>query len=233
MLFDLRSRGRRRTVRVVYSLLAVVMVVGLVGLGIGTGNSGGILNAGQNSGSGGGSAVSDAALKTALKTVKKNPSAANWANLMQARYSAAGTGSNYNSTTSTYTASGKKQLQYGADAWKQYLKATTAKQRTGSAFLQNSFLAADLYQSLGRWSDEAQAWNYALQNTAGTAQALKPSLCLALSAYAAKQTSKGDLAAAEAVKLTPKLSRITLQSTFKSVRASPTTAKNYLAAEGC
>jgi hypothetical protein len=233
MLFDLRSRGRRRTVRVVYSFLALVMVVGLVGLGIGTGNSGGILNAGQNNGSGGGSAVSDQALKSALKAVKKNPSAANWANLMQARYSAAGTGSNYNSSASTYTAGGKKQLQYGADAWQQYLKVTTPKQRTGSAFLQNSFLAADIYQSLSQWSDEAQAWNYALQNTAGTAQALKPSLCLALSSYAAKQISKGDLAAAEAVKLSSKLSRITLQSTLKSVRSSPSSAKNYLSAEGC
>lgn len=233
MLFDLRSRGRRRTVRVIYGFLALIMVVGLVGLGIGTGNSGGILNAGQNGNSGGGNQVANQALKKAINAVKKNPSTANWTSLIQARYSAAGTGSNYDSTNSTYTAGGKKQLQYGADAWQQYLKLTTAKDRKGSSFLQTSFLAAEIYQSLGQWSNEAEAWNYALENTAGTAQAVKPSLCLALSAYAAKQTSKGDLAAAEAVRLTPKSQRSTLRSALKSVRTTPTSAESYLTTEGC
>ncbi|MDE3131247.1 MAG: hypothetical protein KGL16_08825 [Acidobacteriota bacterium] len=233
MLFDLRSRGRRQTVRVIYASLALIMVVGLVGLGIGTGNSGGILNAGQNGGGGGGNQVSNQALKRAINAVKKNPSPGNWANLMRARYSAAGSGSNYDTTNSTYTAGGRKQLQYGADAWQQYLKVATAKDRTGSGFLQTAFLAAGIYQSLAQWSNEAEAWNYALENTAGTAQALKPSLCLALSAYAAKQTNKGDLAAAEAVKLTPKTSRTSLRSSLKSVRSSPTSAQSYLASEGC
>jgi hypothetical protein len=234
MLFDLRSRGRRQTVRIIYAFLALVMVVGLVGLGIGTGNSGGILNAGGNGGSGGGSAVYNQAVKKALDAVKKNPSAGNWVSLMRARFSAASTpGKNYNSTTSTYTASGKKQLQEGADAWQQYLKVTKGKQ-SGQNFLQTAFLAAGLYQSLGQWSNESDAWNFALGATsAGTAEALKPSLCLALSAYAAKLTSKGDLAAANAVKLTPKLQRVTLQSTFKSARSSPTDAQAALVQEGC
>src|ERR1700691_238363 len=109
MLFDLRSRGRRTTVRVIYGSLAVLMVVGLVGLGIGTGNTGGILDASQNSGSGGGDQISNTALKKALDAVKKKPSAGNWASLMTARWSDAGTGNNYDSTTSTYTVSGKKQ----------------------------------------------------------------------------------------------------------------------------
>ena len=46
MLFDLRSRGRRRTVQAVYLGLAVLMGGGLVLFGVGAGNSfGGILNA--------------------------------------------------------------------------------------------------------------------------------------------------------------------------------------------
>src|SRR5579875_3506333 len=98
MLFDLRSRRRRGTVRVIYILLAIVMVVGLVGLGIGTGNTGGLLNAGSN-GSGGGStnSLDNTQVKSAVKAVRHNPSAANWAALMSARYAAAGSG--YNSTT--------------------------------------------------------------------------------------------------------------------------------------
>ncbi len=41
MLFDLRGRGRRRTVRVIYTGLALLMGVGLVGFGIGGGFGGG------------------------------------------------------------------------------------------------------------------------------------------------------------------------------------------------
>lgn len=222
MLFDLRSRGRRQTVRVVYALLAIIMVVGLVGLGIGTGSSGGILNAGGNGGGGGGNSVSNQALNKALNAVKKNPSAANWASLMQARWTAAGNGSNYDTNTSSYTAGGKRQLQYGADAWQKYVSLVHPK--SGNAFLQNSFLAADIYQNLQQWSNEAGAWNLAAQATSGPSR-LKPYLCWAYSAYAAKETTTGDLAAAQAVKLLPKLQRLTQKSALKSASTSPTQAQ--------
>ena len=230
MLFDLRSRGRRRTVRVVYGSLALVMVVGLVGLGIGTGNTGGILNA-DNGGSGGGSSVSNQAIKQALNAVKKNPSATNYANLMAARYSAARTGSNLNNTTGVYSAGGKQQLRDALAAWRQYLKLTPAKQRSSNAFVQNAYAAADIYQALGQWSNEAETWNYALAATAGTPGALKPSLCLAYASYADKLTSKGDLAAAEAVRLSPKADRLTLKAQLKSASTSPSTAQSGLAAD--
>ena len=46
MLFDLRGRGRRRTVQVIYIGLALLFGVGFVGLGVGVGGGGGgILNA--------------------------------------------------------------------------------------------------------------------------------------------------------------------------------------------
>ncbi|HET9093706.1 MAG TPA: hypothetical protein VFN36_01365, partial [Solirubrobacteraceae bacterium] len=225
MLFDLRSRGRRRTVRVVYGFLAIIMVVGLVGLGIGTGSTGGILNAGGGgSGGGGGNQLADQQLKHALAAVKKHPTAGNWANLLQARWSAAGSGSNFDSATSTYTAGGKKQLQYGADAWQRFLKLASPQQQTGSTFLQTAFLAAGIYQNLGQWSNEGQAWNLAVQATSG-AQRLKPYLCLAYSAYAAKQTTKGNLAAAQAVKLLPKLDRLSQKLALKSASTSPTVAE--------
>lgn len=231
MLFDLRSRGRRRTVKVIYGSLAVLMVVGLVGLGIGTGSTGGILNASQNSSSGGGSVVSDAALKVALKAVKKDPSAANWAALVQARYSAASSGSNYNSTNDTFTKGGLTQLKYAADDWQQYLKVATAKEKTGTAYLQDTFLAAEIYQALGQWANETDTWNLAVAAAGGGEQAYKPYLCLAYSAYAAKQTTKGDLAAAKAVALTPKADRLTTKSALKSASTSTTTAQEGLSAD--
>jgi hypothetical protein len=229
MLFDLRSRGRRHTVRVIYLFLALVMAGGLVLVGVGTGsNQGGLLNAFTNNGTGGGgSQFADQTLHKAIKAAQKNPSAANWASLLQARWSDANSGGNFNSTTGVYSASGKKQLQQGTVAWQRYLKATKDKPS-----LDNAFLAAGLYQNLGQWSGAAAAWEYAAATQpAGSSTALKPYLCLALSSYAAKQTSKGDLAAAEAVKLTPKLQRLTLSSTFKQAKSSPTSAEQNLIAD--
>ena len=45
MLFDLRGRGRRRTVQVIYLSLAILMGGGLVLFGIGSSSSGGLFDA--------------------------------------------------------------------------------------------------------------------------------------------------------------------------------------------
>lgn len=42
MLFDLQSPGRRRVIKVVYAMLAILLAVGLVGFGIGSDATGGI-----------------------------------------------------------------------------------------------------------------------------------------------------------------------------------------------
>jgi len=224
MLFDLRSRNRRAAVKVIYLSLAVIMVVGLVGLGIGTGSTGGLLNAGGNgSGGGGGSAVNTAAVKAAINAVHKDPSAGNWAALMAARYSAANSTSFYNSNTNAYTADGKAELQKAADAWQQYLKLSG-----GNPSFNNALVAARLYQSLGQWTNETDAWNLAAQS-APPADHLKTYYCLALSAYAAKQTAKGDLAAAQAVLLEPKLQRLTSKQALQQAKASAATAQTAVA----
>ncbi len=90
MLFDLRSRGRRRTVQFVYLGLAVLMGGGLVLFGVGSGTSGGgLLNGLSGSGSGNsGSAAVSAQEKTALKATKTDPTSASaWASLVSARWS--------------------------------------------------------------------------------------------------------------------------------------------------
>src|SRR5579871_5010164 len=76
MLFDLRSRRRRRVVKSVYVFLALLIGVGLVGFGVGTGgNFGGIFNA---AGGGGGAGTAEIGLKKALasaqKTARRRPS---------------------------------------------------------------------------------------------------------------------------------------------------------------
>src|ERR1700753_629097 len=112
MLFDLRSRGRRRTVQGVYLFLAIILGGGLVLFGVGAGNGlGGLLNAFTGNGSGSNqSQVVSAQEKTAQKAVNADPnSAAAWAQLLQARWSTASS-SDYNQSTNTFTAAGQKKL---------------------------------------------------------------------------------------------------------------------------
>jgi hypothetical protein len=219
VLFDLRSRGRRRAVRVIYVGLALLMLSGLVLFGVGAGNNnGGLLNAFTGSGSSSGqTAVIDSQTKAAIKATQKNPdSASAWASLIQARFDAAGEGSNYNSATG-YTASGKKQLEAAAVAWTRYL--TLTKDKPGIAV---ATLMGEAYSALDQYAGEASAWEYVVNDQPTEA---KGYFCLAVSAYAAKQTRKGSLAAAEAVKLVPKLQRLELQQELTAAKTSDSYAQ--------
>ncbi len=75
MLFDLRSRGRRRTVQGVYLGLALLMGGGLVLFGVGAGNGfGGLLNAFNGNGSGSNqNQVVNQQVQTALKQINAQP----------------------------------------------------------------------------------------------------------------------------------------------------------------
>src|SRR5580698_7139187 len=108
MLFDLRSRGRRRTVQAVYLMLAILLGGGLVLFGVGAGNGlGGLLNAFNGGGSTSGQkSVVSAQEKSAIKATQLNPNNAEaWADLIQARWTSAGQGSNFNASTGQFTAS--------------------------------------------------------------------------------------------------------------------------------
>src|SRR5471030_660008 len=103
MLLDLRSRGRRRTVQVVYLGLALLMGGGLVLFGVGTGSGiGGLLNAFTGNGSGNNqTAVISQQEKAALRQTRLQPNSASaWSALLSARWeNASSTG--FNTATST------------------------------------------------------------------------------------------------------------------------------------
>jgi hypothetical protein len=216
MLFDLRSRGRRRTVQAVYLGLAVLMGGGLVLFGVGTGSGiGGLLNAFTGSGSNNQTSVLSQQEKTALKQTKANPnSVAAWANLEEARYENASS-SGYDQTTNTYTAAGKKELGGVTVAWQRY-QALTQNPTSNLAIL-----AANAYGTLGQYANEASAWE---TETAAAPSEVKGFECLAISAYAAKQTRKGDLAATKAVSMVPKASRKQLTTEIDTAKTQPTLA---------
>jgi hypothetical protein len=214
MLFDLRSRGRRRTVQLIYSLLALIMVGGLLLVGVGAGNGfGGLLNAFTNNGSGSSqNTVVTKQLTAAEKAVKESPkSAAAWASLVQAQYTVAGEGDNYNSTTETYTASGKRELRSVASSWEQYVALTTSPQADSDLY------AARAYAEISDWAGEASAWEYYSLVTPTEAKGFQ---CLAYAAYAAKQTRKAGLAATKALALAPKVDRLVLKESFTAAKTS-------------
>jgi hypothetical protein len=220
MLFDLRGRGRRRTVQAVYLGLAILLGGGLILFGVGAGNgSGGILNAFTGNGSSGaqGQAVS-AQEKAALKATQQNPNNANaWSQLVAARWTSATTNnSNYDSSTGQFTDAGKKELASLVSAWDRYQSLTKAPQAN------TAILAARAYAKLGQYSNAAGGWETVAAGNPNEASAFE---CLAVNSYAAGDTRKGDLAAAKAEELLPKANRTTIKQTFTQAKAQKSTAQ--------
>src|SRR5947209_20104114 len=104
MLFDLRSRGRRTTVRGIYLTLAILMGGGLILFGVGTGvGGGGLLNAFSGSGGGNAKPVVSQAEKDALAATRQRPTDSQaWSQLVQAYDSAAK--QDFNPNTGAFTA---------------------------------------------------------------------------------------------------------------------------------
>lgn len=216
MLFDLRSRGRRRAVQVIYLGLALLIGGGLILFGVGTGTGGGgLLNGigGNGSGNGNGSSVADQQVRAALKGTQLHPTdAAAWSQLVQAYFTAAGQGSNFDSATNTYTTAGKRELARATDAWQHYLTLTKNPDPTLAD------LAGHAYGQQAQYAQEAAAWQYVVQASPNAAKGYE---CLAFSAYAAKHTRLGDLAAAKAISLAPKLQRLTLKQALTASKTQP------------
>jgi hypothetical protein len=219
MLFDLRSRGRRRTVQVVYLSLAIVFGLGLVLFGVGTGSGGGLLDAftGNGSGNSQGSAISQQE-KTALRQTKARPSdPAAWAGLINARWASANSASQQTTTGLQFSAKGKQELTGTTQAWERYL-ALTKKPDPDLAIL-----AARAYGFLSQYGSAANTWETEAQANPNEAKGYE---CLALSAYAAKQTRKGDLAKAKALSLVPKASRKQITSALDAAKTTPAAAQS-------
>jgi hypothetical protein len=215
MLFDLRSKGRRRTMQVIYIGLAVLMAAGLVLFGVGTGTGGGGLLGGlSGSGSSNNQAGAvGAAAKNAQAQVNKNPSDPDaWANLIQARYENAQSAGIQNGS---FTNFGKQQLALVANEYEHYVKLVPKPDVTTATY------AARAYSYLGNYAQQAQVWD-AITAQSPTAVGYK---CLALSAYAAKNTNLAELAQSKLLSKVPKSQRKTLAAELQSATTSPKDAQ--------
>jgi hypothetical protein len=196
LLFDLRGRGRRRTIQIVYASLAVLMAAGLILFGVGSGLAGGLIDAiNGNSGNGGaGNSLLQKQADTLQKRAQLNPKdAATWAKLARTQFQlAAGT---IDQQTGQYSKDGRKDLAAAGVSWDRYLALTPEKPDPAIAALM-----VQAYVQLGNAAKGADAQEIV---TAATPNR-NNYLALAKLAYAAGQTRKGDLAAAKALSETPK-----------------------------
>src|SRR5713226_4513353 len=193
MLFDLRGRGRRRTIQAIYVTLAVLMGGGLIFFGIGGNTSGGLFDAFKGGGGGG----SDTFSKQAEKTVKVNPNdAAAWGVLARARFQQAGQGDSYDQQTSQFTDKGKAQLQRSATAWEHYL---SLKPRNPDDSLASLMVQVYSPSALNQPAKGVKA----AQIVTASRPSAQTFYTLAVFAYAAGDKRTGDLAAAKTLSLTP------------------------------
>jgi hypothetical protein len=216
MLFDLRGRGRRRTIQVIYAGLAVLMGGGLVFFGIGGNSSGGLFDAlGLSGGSKkGGTSISqtfDRQRRAAEARVAANPNNATaWGELARVRFLIAkeDTGSGQNAPA--FTANGRKQLPGVRDAWAKYFSLAARPNPDIASLMVLAFGPDGLNDAVSAaQAQEVVAAARPSPNSYGT---------LAAFAYKAGQTRKGDLAAAKALQLTPASQRTVVKQQLDQLK---------------
>ncbi len=229
MLFDLRSRGRRTTVRVVYGGLALLFAFAFVGIGVGTGfgssfNVGELFN-GESSGKTYGAEVS----KAQKRTQREPNSAAAWAALTEAQLHQSSESEYSNQSNGGFTTKGKLLIGKMQRSWERYLALETKNP--------SPQLAHKMINVLGEGGAE---------NAAAEVQALQiviasqpPSAALyselAQYAYQANNKRQGDLAGEKAVALAPKSEQARLRgelATLKKDNGKPPSSSSEGASGG-
>jgi hypothetical protein len=217
MLFDLRARGRRRTVQVVYLGLAILFGLGFIGFGVGGGfGGGGVLEGvlGNKEGSNNSSyakQISAAELRT-----RKYPSeAAAWAALADARIHEANGSEFYEEAKQQFTSKGKELLTKVANAWERYVALNPSSP--------NVTVAQEMLRVFGEEGLNQPA--AAVQVMQLVIAAKPPSAALygrlAAYAYQAKNTSVGDLAAQKTISLTPAAQRKSVEAELERIKKNP------------
>ena len=199
MLFDLRGRGRRRTVQLIYLGLALLMGVGLIGFGIGGGvGGGGLLNAGNNGESSGSASFANQVKKYKKLTQQQPSNVYAWEQLTKNLLHEAG-GEAYVSSTGVVSSKGKELFSQASEAWSRYIALNPPKPN------------AELAQLMVTVYSEAGLNKPAAYYSA-----------LAEYAYKAKNTRVGDLASAKAVSLAPAAQKARVKKQLAEIKKNPT-----------
>jgi hypothetical protein len=222
MLFDLRGRGRRRTVQGIYLSLAILMGGGLVLFGIGSSTSGGLFDAISGS-SGGQSATAaiDKRIKVALAATRAHPKdPAPWAQLASLRFQRAGI--DEITSTGQYTDKGLARLRLASAAWERHLALAPDHPSLRTARFMVQAYEAGALNELDKAVRAKQVITAATKPPTSNAFAQ-----LAELAYRAKDIRTADLAAGRAIALAAPKDRKALKAALDGLKAqasSPATA---------
>lgn len=219
MLFDLRGRGRRRSVQVIYLGLALLIGAGLVFFGVGAGVGGGGLLNSLTGGEGSNSASFSAQIEKYKKLTQKQPKDVYaWEQLTLARLHEAG-GEAYVTSTGL-TSKGKELFSEIADSWNSYIGLNPSKP--------NAELAQEVVRVFGEegLNDPAEAvkvLQIVIATKHGSTAQYQATLYAELAEYAYKagNSNTGDLAAAKAVSLTPAAQQKRLKNELDQVKKHP------------
>jgi hypothetical protein len=229
MLFDLRGRGRRRVIKVIYVTLAFLMGGGLVFFGIGGDVNGGLFDVfGERGGlsEDDGSKRLRAKVDAALTKVRANPKDATaWAELTRARVQLASSGNRVDPNTGAYTKDGQAKLRLAAASWERFLALKPTQDdesaRVASLMVRSYIALEDLTKAA-----RAQEVIAEVRDSAGAYTQL------ATLAYQAGQIRKGDLAAQQALDKTEPDLREALKGQLESAKASAAGATSTAPSSG-
>ena len=215
MLFDLRGKGRRRTIQVIYVTLALLLGGGLVLFGIGGDVQGGLFDAfssdANNDGSG---QLQDQVEKAEERTERTPRDPAAWAALASASVNYASAGDGFDQNTGQFTQEGRQRLTRADTAWQRHLELAE-DDADDEVALRMATLAYDP-SGLNEPEEAVRAFEIALE--ADENPQYGDFLQLTRFAYLAGQTRKGDLAGRRAVELAPEGQRKEVRSTVEQFK---------------
>ena len=198
MLFDLRGRGRRRIIQVIYITLALLMGGGLVFFGIGGNVEGGLFDAFREDSRRAGDDLFIKRAESAEARARANPTEPKvWAEVARTRYLVAGQGENFDQNRGVFTDKGKAELGRVERAWDRYLELVKGNpdDRVASLMIQ-----AFGPSGLNKLDKSVRALEAVVEKRPSAELYVQ----LAALSYQAGQTRKGDLAGKKAVELAPK-----------------------------
>lgn len=219
MLFDLTGRGRRKTVKIIYTGLAAIFLLGFVGFGVGSvgGGGGGLAEIFGEGKSGGSIDYSSQVKKAKALTVSQPNNPAAWSGLIHYTMLQAGTGENYirTNTEEGFGPKAKSLLLQAQAAWQHYLKLAPH-----NPYPERADEVLRIYTTPGGLSDPAEVLKLLKIKVASQPPSATLQYQLAAAAYAAKKTAEGDRAAKLAIKLAPAGERTILQNYLSKAKAS-------------
>jgi tetratricopeptide (TPR) repeat protein len=208
MLFDLKGR-RKKVVQVTYVILAVLFGGSLILFGTGSNVSGGLVDAITGNGGGGGTNAFEDQVNEARSEIRANPRDQQaWLDLTRAEFNLAASPEG-SDESGALTDTGKEAVLETINAWERYLKLKPRKPDAATAQF-----AALAYGATQDYENAVKTQEIAAKGRPSAASYFQ----LAQLAYTGGMEKKGDEAAAESIRRTPKDLRNSVRAQVKEIK---------------